>query len=55
MRYLDIRGVGLGGYVGVNLFFFSISILPFYCSSFITSTLLRFSNSLKRCEGFPIF
>lgn len=54
MRYLDIRGVGLGGYVGVNLFFL-ISILPFYCSSFITSALLRFSSSLKRYKGFPIF
>lgn len=50
MRYLDIRGAGLGGYVGVNLFF---SHFSFYFSSLIPPIFLHFSSSPKRRKRFP--
>lgn len=34
MRYLDIRGAGLGGYVGVYFFFPSISLVHVFLVSF---------------------
>lgn len=49
MRYLDIRGAGLGGYVGVNLFF------SFLFCLFTSFTFLVRLSPLRRCKGFPYF
>lgn len=50
MRYLDIRGAGLGGYVGVNLFFshfyFAFLLLFFY--NFDLTSFFQFIETLQR-------
>lgn len=47
MRYLDIRGAGLGGYVGVNLFF-SHFYFAFLLLFFYNFDLFQFIETLQR-------
>lgn len=50
MRYLDIRGARLGGYVGVNLFFLISIVFLLFFYIFLLTYL-----SFKRRKRLPIF
>lgn len=55
MRYLDIRGAGLGGYVGVNLFFSHFYFLTFTSLLLYLRYFFIFPVHPSAVKWFPIF
>lgn len=52
MRYLDIRGAGLGGYVGVNLFFFSFLFLLLFSYTSDISSFFQFTQAPQKVSPY---